>query len=658
MSRATLMGLAPLYLIASSLFAQQGATDGDWRFYGGDAGTTKYASLDQINEENVGELEIVWRWKSENFGPRPDYNWEVTPLSIGGTLYFTAGTRRDVIAVDGATGETLWMYRIDEGVRGDRAVRPQNRGLAYWTDGQGAERILLITPGFQLVALDAKTGMPVEDFGKEGIVELTEGLDRDVVEPGQIGSSSPAIVVGNVVVVGAALAAGTAPRSKENVPGYIRGYHVRTGERLWTFKTIPQEGEFGNETWENESWKYTGNTGAWAPLSADLELGYVYIPVEMPTGDFYGGNRPGDNLFGDSLVCLDAKTGERVWHFQAVHHDVWDYDLASPPILANVTIDGRPRKIVAQPSKQGMLYVLDRVTGEPIWPIVERPVPQSDVPGETMSATQPFPTKPAPYEPLGSEDGNLIDLTPELRAEAIEIARQYRQGPVFTPPIVPDTDGKAATLVLPNHTGGSNWPGGALDAETGIAYIASITREDPLAVAVADPSRSDMSYVGTFSRAGGPPRGGRRNPLARNLGPQGLPLHKTPWGRITAIDLNTGEHLWVIPNGEPPDYIKEHPALQGVDLTNVGNPERSHIIVTKTLLLGGVGAGMFNAGTLAGTNEFRAINKTTGEVIHKMELPAGTTGIPMTYMANGRQYIVVAVGGRGVPAELVALATP
>jgi quinoprotein glucose dehydrogenase len=644
---------------ASQLLAQQGATNGEWRYYGGGPGTTKYSSLDQINAENAIELEIVWRWKADNFGPRPDYNWEVTPLMVNGILYFTAGTRRDVIAADGVTGETLWMYRLDEGERGERAVRPQNRGLAYWSDGEGDDRVLLITPGYQLVALDADSGRPIETFGSDGIIDLTKGLDREVVEPGRIGSSSPAIVINDVVIMGAALRGGTAPATKQNVPGYIRGYDVRTGEKLWTFHTIPQEGEFGNDTWEDESWKYTGNTAAWAPLSGDPELGYVYIPVEMPTGDFYGGNRLGDNLYADSVVCLDAKTGERVWHFQTVHHDIWDYDLSSPPILADVVVDGTPRRIVAQPSKQGFLYVFDRVTGEPIWPIIERPVPQSDVPGERMSPTQPFPTKPAPFETLGSEEDSLIDLTPELRAEAIEIAKQYKQGPIFTPLIEVDTDGKASTLVLPNHTGGSNWPGGALDPETGIVYIASVTREDPLGVRKANPERSDMGYVGAFNSAG--PRipyrrgGPRQN---RNLGPQKLPLHKPPWGRITAIDLNSGDHLWVAPNGEAPDYVKEHPALQGVDLSNVGNPERSHMIVTKTVLVAGVGAGMFNAGTFAGRPDLRILNKATGELIHSVKLPAGTTGIPMTYMVNGRQYIVVAVGGRGVPAELVALAVP
>ena len=668
MSRPRLQSLAllvaALWLATAPLAAQRGTENGEWRFYGGDAGSTKYSPLDQINAETVVELEIAWRWKSDNFGPRPDYNWEVTPLMVDGALYFTAGSRRDAIAVDALTGETLWMFRFDEGVRGDRAVRPQNRGLAYWSDGADDQRILLISPGFQLIALDAKTGRPIEGFGDEGVIDLTQGLDRDVVEPGKIGSSSPAIVVDGVVVVGAAMAPGTAPASKTSVPGYIRGFDVHSGKQLWTFRTIPRPGEFGHETWEDGSWKYTGNTGAWAPLSADLELGYVYIPVEAPTGDFYGGHRPGDNLFSDSLVCLEAKTGKRVWHFQTVHHDVWDYDLSSPPVLANVTVDGKSRKIVAQPTKQGMLFVLDRVTGEPIWPIEERPVPQSEVPGERSSPTQPFPTKPAPYELQGSGNDSLIDLTPELKAEALEIAAKYKQGPIYTPPIERDSNGQIATLVIPNHTGGSNWPGGALDAETGIIYVASVNRADALALRQPDPARSDMAYVAGSGRfrgsQGGSSRVGRgtRRPTNRNIGPQSLPLHKPPWGRITAIDLNSGEHVWMIPNGDAPDYIKEHPALKGVDLSGVGNPERAPLLVTKALLFGGVGSGLFNAGTAGGSPVFRAIDKATGKVVHQMELPSGTSGVPMTYMVNERQFIVVAVGGRGHPAELVALAVP
>lgn len=653
MFHSILKAIAPVVLFlavfAIPANAQTGTAAGDWLYYGGDAGSTKYSSLDQINAENVSELEIVWRWKANNFGPRPDYNWEATPLAVDGTLYVTAGARRDAVAIDGQTGETLWMYRFDEGVRGDRGVRPQNRGLTYWTDGEGDERILMMSPGYHLICLDAKTGRPIEGFGENGIIDLTENLDREDVPPGRIGSSSPAIVINDVVIMGAALQAGTAPVSKDNVPGYIRGYDVRSGKLLWTFHTIPHPGEFGNGTWENGSWENTGNASAWAPLSADEELGYVYIPMEMPTGDFYGGHRLGDNLFADSLVCLDAKTGKRVWHYQTVHHDIWDFDLPAPPILANVTVDGRERKIVAQPTKQGFLFVFDRVTGEPIWPIEERPVATSNVPGERTAPTQPFPTKPAPYEVQGTSEDTLIDLTPELKQEALEIARRYKMGPLFTPPITRDEGGKRAMLMLPNTRGGANWPGGALDAETGIVYIASANRMTSLALYQPDGSRSDMDFVASYDYPGG---------SNRNIGPQGLPLANTPWGKITAIDLNSGEHVWWKVNGEAPDYVKNHPALQGVDLSGVGNPERATLMVTKTLLFAGVGAGLFNNDPGAGSPMFRAMDKATGDVIHQVELPTGTTGIPMTYEAKGRQYVVVAIGGIGKPAELVALAVP
>ncbi len=657
-----------LVALIGGLRAQHGAVKGEWRHYGGDSGNTKYSALDQINAKNVKELEIVWRWKAENFGALPDYNWEVTPLMVECVLYLTAGSRRAVVAVDGATGETLWMYRLNEGERGDRAPRKQNRGLAFWTDGKDDRRVILITPGYQLVALDAKTGRPIPTFGKNGIVELTEGLDRDVVKPGQIGSSSPALVIRDVVVVGAAMSAGTAPASKENVPGYIRGFDVRTGERIWTFKTVPQRGEPGNETWENESWKYTGNTGAWAPLAGDEELGYVYIPVEAPTGDFYGGHRLGDNVFSGSLVCLDAKTGRRVWHYQLVHHDIWDWEPSSPPLLADITVDGRKIKAVAQVTKHAFTFVFDRATGEPVWPIVERPVPQSDVPGERTAPTQPFPTKPAPFDRQGVTSDDLIDFTPALKAEAEAILAQYKTSTnPFLPPIVAGSGGKLAALILPHHTGGANWTGGALDPETGILYVSSVTNPDAMAVAVADPKRSNMAYVGAIGARPGapvesvqsaaPPAPGQMAGRP-NFGPQGLPLIKPPWGRITAINLNTGDHVWMIANGDAPDAVKNHPALRGIDLKNAGKPERSPLMVTKTLLFGADGAGLFNAGPGGGGKKFRAIDKKTGAIVHEMDLPANTTGVPMTYMIDERQFIVVATGARGVPAELIALALP
>ena len=426
---------------------------------------------------------------------------------------------------------------------------------------------------------------------------------------------------------------------------------------MWIFHTIPQPGEFGNDTWENDSWRYSGNTGVWAPMSADEELGYVYLPVETPTNDLYGGHRPGDNLFAESLVCLDAKTGERVWHFQFVHHGVWDYDTPTAPTLLDITVGGRRIKAVAQVTKQAFTYVFDRVTGEPVWPIEERPVPQSNVPGEQTAPTQPFPTRPAPFDRQGVSGDDLLDFTAELNAEARRIASEYRMGPLYTPPILAGDGGLRALLMLPHMTGGANWQGGAVDPETGILYVASVT--NPTVAGLAnDPGRSTMDYVqGRGNRRRG--RAALEQPQGcGEIGPLGLPLIKPPWGRITAIDLNTGDHLWMVPNGDTPDCVKDHPALSGVELPRTGKPERSGILVTKTLMFAGEGAGVFATPTWAGGPMFYAYDKQTGDIVWEFELPKNQSGIPMTYMVDGRQYIAMAVSARGEPAELVALALP
>ena len=637
--------------------AQQGAQEGEWRYYGGDSGSTKYSSLDQIDRDNVADLQIAWRWRTDNFGPRIDLNYQATPLMVGGVLYTSAGQRRNVAAIDGATGETLWMYRLDEGERGDVApVRASSgRGVSYWTDGQGDERIIHVTRGYHLVALDAATGYPVPTFGEQGVVDLFQGIndgtDRPPIEPGQVGLNSPALVVGDVIVVGAALRA-TAP-SPDFPAGFVRGFDARTGEQLWIFHTIPQPGEFGNDTWENDSWRYSGNTGVWAPMSADLELGYVYLPVETPTNDLYGGHRPGDNLFAESLVCLDARTGERVWHYQLIHHGIWDYDIPTPPALIDITVDGREIKAVAQVTKQAFTYVFDRVTGEPVWPIEERLVPASTVPGEQAAPTQPFPTRPAPFDRQGVSNDDLIDFTPELAAEARRIASEYQLGPIYTPPILAGQDGLRALLMLPQMTGGANWQGGAVDAETGILYVASVTAPT-VAGLVNDPNRSTMDFVG----GGGRRRGAAARQGCGEIGPLGLPLIKPPWGRITAIDLNSGEHVWMIPNGDTPDCVANHPALSGVDIPRTGKPERSGILATKTLIFAGEGGGLFATPTWAGGEKFYAYDKQTGETVWEMELPKRQSGVPMTYMIDGKQYIAMAMSARGEPAELVALTLP
>ena len=612
------------------VLGQTGATNGDWPTYSADGGSTKYSSLGAINRENAGELEIAWRWQARNFGPNPEFNSRVTPIMVDGVLYTTAGYRRAVVAIDATTGETLWMYRLDEGRRGENAPRLNSgRGVSYWKDGAD-ERIFLITPGYHLVALDAKTGKPVTTFGQSGIVDLKKGLDRpvDPIE-GAIGSSSPPVISNGVVVVGAALLTGLAPVSKENVPGFIRGYDARTGERLWIFHTIPQPGEFGNETWEGDSWSYTGNAGVWAPFSVDAELGYVYLPTEAGTGDYYGAHRLGDNLFTQSLVCLDVRTGERIWHYQMVHHGIWDYDNPAPPILVDVEVDGRPLKTVVQVTKQAFAYVFDRVTGEPVWPITEKEVPSSDIPGERTSPTQPFPTKPAPFDLQGLAVDDLIDFTPELKAQAVEIASQYRIGPLFTPPSLSEAeDGTKGLIQTPGQGGGANWEGAAVDVESGVLYVPSIT--NPIVRGLfRDPENSDMNYVDARWRL---------------PGPQGLPLVKPPWGRVTAIDLNTGEHLWMVPNGDTPEYVKNHPALDGIEVPRTGTSTRGSTIVTQTLLF-----------VTSGDPILRAHDKRTGAIVAEIPLPARPTGVPMTYMADGRQYIVVAVAGPDHPAELIAL---
>ena len=426
--------------------------------------------------------------------------------------------------------------------------------------------------------------------------------------------------------------------------GDVSGYDVRTGKKLWIFHSIPQKGEYGNETWGKESWKFTGNVGSWPPLSADPELGYVYLPMEAATGDFYGGHRPGDNLFSQSLVCLNAKTGKRVWHYQVIHHDIWDYDLPAPPVLANIVVDGKPIKAVAQVTKQGFVFVLDRVTGKPVWPIEEHPVPASDVPGEISSPTQPFPTKPAPFERQVVNEDALIDFTPELKQEAIKISSKYRMGSVYTPIAVYNPPQMLGTLMLPCPTGGANWQGAVLDPETSFLYVSSSTSIEAMAL-FAEPDVSDMDYVAWWTGGFGNGQGG----------PSGLPLVKPPWGRITAINLNTGDHVWMMANGDAPDWVKNNPALKGIKLPRTGRADRVGLLVTKTLLFAGEGAGLYGSAG-GGGNKFRAHDKATGEILAEIELPANQSGVPMTYSINGKQYIVLAIGAMDHPGELVALA--
>lgn len=648
--------------------AQQGAVSGEWSSYGGDPGHTRYSPLSQISAGNFGQLEIAWRFDTVPFGPRPEYQFESTPLMVNGVVYTTTGTRRDVAALDARTGELLWMHGEQEGARAAAAPRQlSGRGLSYWTDGR-ERRILYVTPGYRLVALDASTGNLVRSFGTDGVVDLKADFDQPL-DPAQarVGLHATPAIVNDVVIVGAAFDTGANPKSRANVKGYVRGFDVRTGRRLWTFHTIPRPGEFGNDTWLNDSWSYTGNTGVWAQISVDPQLGLAYLPVELPTHDYYGGERPGNNLFAESLVAVDVKTGVRRWHYQLVHHGVWDMDIPCAPILADITVNGRAVKALAQPTKQAFLYVLNRETGEPVWPIEERPVPKGDVPGEWYAPTQPHPTRPPAYDGQGLTTDDLIDFTPALRAEAVQIVSRYRLGPIFTPPSLSRAEGPIATLTMGAQAAATNWPGGSYDPETHTVFVASQTSIATLGLVPAPPGASDLPYFqgtvlsgarltgGSGSGAGAAPRAaGTEASGSATLTVQGLPLVKPPYSRITAIDLDRGAFRWQVPFGGTPDAIRNHPALKGLSLPPLGRPGNNvGTLVTKTLLVAGEG----NLGPTPDGRRgamLRAFDKASGAEVGAVYMPAPQTGSPMTYMIDGTQYLVVAIGGAGHAGELLA----
>jgi len=653
----------------------------DWRSYAGDLRNQHYSPLAQITGSNFNALEVAWRFKTDSLGPRPEFKLEGTPLMVNGVLYTTAGTRRAVVALDAVTGELRWVHAEYEGARAAASPRQlSGRGVAYWTDGRD-ERILYITTGYRLVALDARTGSRIASFGADGIVDLKAGVvfgkgqQIDLVT-GEIGvHSTPAITKDGIVMVGSSFLEGGTPKTHNNTKGLVRGFDVRTGQRLWTFNTIPRPGEFGNDTWLNESWAVTGNTGVWNQIAADEELGLAYLPVETPSSDFYGGLRPGNNLFAESIVAIDYRTGQRKWHFQLVHHPIWNMDIAAAPMLVDLTVGGRPVKAVAAMGKQAMLYLFNRVTGEPIFPIEERPVPQSDVPGEKTSPTQPFPTKPPPYDHQGVTLDNLIDFTPELRAEALKIAARYKTGPIFTPPPVSRAEGPIAGF---RSSGGTNWPGGSFDPETHIAYVPSFTAM-PILGLLPPPSKefSDVPYVsgnaltgvryvsgpGENVGADAPARPATGAPTATtndgavnaNASPQGLPLLKPPYGRITAIDLDNGVFVWQVAHGETPDSVRNHPALKGLTIPRTGQSGAVGALVTKTLVIAGdpLATTVPNRGRGA---MLRAYDKKTGAEVGTVFMPAPQSGTPMTYTLNGKQYIVVAVSGGNYSGEYLAFA--
>lgn len=620
---------------AATVTAQHGTTDGQWRAYHGDTGATRYAPLDQVTRDTVADLRMAWRVPTSLFPPT-EYKNEVTPLYVDGLLYFTAGQKRSVLAVDPESGRLVWSWQWDEGERWQRAPRRNSgRGVSYWSDGRGDARILVVTPGYSLVALEAKTGRPVPGFGRAGVVDMmAEKARLEGYTPAQmvgaIGNSSPPVVARDTVVVGAALVEGSRPQSRANVRGTVLAFDVRTGRLRWTFAGIPAPGTPGSETWEGDSLRYTGNGGVWAPMACDDALGMLYLPVEAPTNDYYGGQRLGDNLYSSALVALDITTGRRRWHQQIVHHDIFDWDNTTAPILMDLTVDGRTVQAVTQLTKQSFAYTYDRVTGAPVWPIEERPVPPSDVPGERAAATQPFPVKPPAFDRQGVSPDDLVDFTPEIRAEAERATKGYRFGPLFTPAgLASAPDGTRGTLTLPSSTGGVGWEHAAFDPETGRLYVGTMTAPQVRALV---PGPNDTGYIMQFGA----------------ITPFGLPLVKPPYGRITALDMHRGTLLWSRPNGSTPREVRNHPLLRGMALPETGSRSKAGVLVTRTLLFSTEGWG--------GQPYLRAHNKATGEVLWETRLPGMASGLPMTYMHKGRQYLALMVGDPDTdrPAELVA----
>ena len=628
--------------------AQPGADDFEWTSYGGDLGHTRYAPLEQIDASNFGSLEVAWRFSTVNLGPTPEYRFQSTPVMVDGVLYTSAGSRRAVTALDAATGEQLWVYSLYEGERGAAAPRRlSGRGLAFWRDGDD-QRVLFVTPGYRLVALNARTGRPIETFGDGGIVDLFDSMDQgDDWDPTQLGTHSPPTIANGVVIVPAAHTPLAPADQAKNVIGYIRGFDVVTGEHLWTFHTVPRPGEPGYETWLDGSAETgAGNAGVWATISADEELGLAYLPVESPYGDMYGGLRPGDNLFGESIVAVDTRTGQYRWHFQTSRHPLWDYDLPTAPILVDAVKDGATIKALAQPTKQGLLFVLNRETGEPVWPIEDMPVEAGTVPGEWYAPTQPMP--PIRYGHQGVAIDDLIDFTPELRAEAEQLVAQHKIGPIYTPAVPYDPNGPISTLMV---MGGSNWPGGSYDPESHILYVTASVGVNSMTIC-----RYAEGSVMPHGICLGPDAGAFGG--VRDLTVQGLPLLKPPYGTIAAIDLTKGEVLWEIPNGETPDAVRDHPALRDVELGRTGRAgQPPGALATKTLLIAAEpGYGPTPDGTRG--SMLRAYDKRTGRELAALQLPAPQSGSPMTYMLDGRQYLVIAVSGPDHPGELLAFRVP
>ena len=681
---------------------QPSTSRGEWPHYTADVKGTRYSPLDQITAANFSKVEVAWRFKTDSLGPYPEYKLEGTPLMVNGVIYTTGGTRRAVVALDARSGELIWVHSLREGKRA--AVSPRQlsgRGVSYWTDGKGDERIVYVTTGYRLVELNAKTGQPIPTFGTSGIVDLKAGVvkGRGVpidLETGEIGIHSTPLIVKDIAIVGAAMREGATVETHDNTKGLVRAFDVRSGKLLWQFDTIPRPGQFGNDTWQNESWATNGNVGVWTQISVDEELGLVYLPVETPSSDYYGGHRPGNNLFAESLVCVDLKTGKRKWHFQFVHHPIWNFDMSSAPIVADVTIDGKPRKVVAVPSKQSWLYVFDRVTGEPIWPIVEKPVPAGNVPGEWYAPTQPHPPDKLRYaRNMMRVPDDLIDFTPELRAEALERLKRYKvETSPFVPPILGNVEGVLGAIGAGTAP---NWPGGGYDPELHLVFAPA--GNTPSARSLVEPPEkfSDIKYVsgiggqpfrpvlgpGDCCAADSPltaqrareaqtpaapaqaapappaPPSAAAAAAAQGLNVQGLPIVKPPYGMLAAISLERGEVMWQTPHGDTPDNIRNHPLLRGMTIPKTGQANTSGVglLVTKTLVIMGDPQVTTTPEHPRGAM-LRAYDKKTGQQVGAVWMPAPQTGSPMTYSFNGRQYIMVAVGGGNVSGEYLSFALP
>jgi quinoprotein glucose dehydrogenase len=698
---------------------------GDWPMYTGQINGSRYSPQSQINADNFNKLEVAWRFKTDNLGTKPEFKLEGTPLVVRGTLYTTAGTRRDVVALKADTGELIWVHSEFEGPRAVNSPRQlSGRGLSYWTDGR-EERIIYVTTGYKMIELDAKTGNRIKTFGNDGILDLKVGMYTGTgkqieLETGEAGLHSAPLILGDRIIVGVAFKEGMTVKTHDNTKGQARAFDVKTGKLIWAFNTIPKKGEFGYDTWENNSADVNGNTGVWTQITADPDLGIVYLPVETPTSDFYGGHRPGNDLFAESIVAVDAKTGTRKWYFQMIHHGIWDHDNSSAPLLADVTIDGKPRKIVAVPTKQSWLYVFDRVTGEPVWPIPEKPMPPSDVPGEKAAPTQPIPSKPPAYARTFVSHDDIIDFTPELRQEGLKNMERYRWIESPYVPYVVGNERQLGSINIGNTNGGTNWPGGSFDPETGIFYSfagnASITvgslrtppegfsdikyvsgrdgtnftvAEGPGYGSAADyPERGGGGRgvaAGAAAEAGG--RGGRGGrggaPAAPAAGAapgnaappagggfgglnvQGLTIVRPPYGVLSAIDMNKGDLLWSVPHGDTPDNVRNHPVVGPIladylkkrGLPKAGQNGTVGDIVTKTLVILGDPSVTTTPEHPRGAM-LRAYDKKTGKEVGAVFMPAPQSGSPMTYMVNGRQYIVVAISGGNYSGEYISFRLP